>query len=205
MLIDFALKNKINYIAIDLSNNGTQKDQPVTELLYSNRVKDVQTIIDFANTKYESPIVLIGSSLGGFVTLNAGRYSGSIKGIILNCAPIKAHICLETQIAPETVEGWKTKGVATWGGVPYPYQFYLDAKSLNATAVLYELKMPILWFHGTDDMTVPISQPHEAKSIKPDIDLIEIQGGGHRFDDKISPQEYERMIEDFILKLIQDK
>ena len=48
-LIEFASKNNINYISIDLSNNGTQKDQPISELRYSNRVKDVETVIDYVN------------------------------------------------------------------------------------------------------------------------------------------------------------
>lgn len=74
-IVDWALQNNINYISIDLSNNGTQKEQPFNELRYSDRVKDIETVIDYVTSKYKSPIILIGSSLGGLVTLNAALYS----------------------------------------------------------------------------------------------------------------------------------
>lgn len=55
-LVDWVLKNNINYISIDLSNNGTQKNQPLTELRYSHRVKDIETVIDYVkkNTVHRS-------------------------------------------------------------------------------------------------------------------------------------------------------
>lgn len=97
---------------------------------------------------------------------------------------------------------WKKSGVANWFGVPFPYEFYLDLKSLNALKFLRYLKMPILWFHGTDDTTVPIIHAHEAKAVKPDIELIEVSGGGHRFGDKMQPGEWAKKVEDFIIKLL---
>src|SRR3989344_6025547 len=78
-LKDYCLQNNINFIAIDFSNNGTQKDQPLEELIFSNRIKDLESTIDFVTSEYHSPIVLFGSSLGGHITLNAADYSPQIK------------------------------------------------------------------------------------------------------------------------------
>lgn len=201
-LIEFASKNNINYISIDLSNNGTQKDQPINELRYSNRVKDIKTVIDYVTNKYKSPILLIGSSLGGLVTLNSAIYSPNVKGIILNCAAIKAHICVESTIDQKEFKNWKTNEVANVWGVPMKYDFYEDLVNLNGMKIISNLKMPILWFHGSDDMVVPISQVYEAKSKNPNIELVLISGGGHRFGDKMLPGEWEKKVEDFILKLV---
>lgn len=201
-LIEFASKNNINYVSIDLCNNGTQKDQPVNELRYSNRVKDVETVIDYVIHKYKSPIVLVGSSLGGLVTLNSAIYSPNIKGVILNCAAVKAHICVEQTMDQNEFRNWKEKGIANVWGVPMKYDFYEDLVELNAIKVIPDLIMPILWFHGSDDMTVPISQAYEAKSKNPHIDLVLVSGGDHRFGDKMQPGEWEKKVEDFILKLV---
>ena len=80
------------------------------------------------------------------------------------------------------------------------YDFYEDLVNLNAIKVIPNLKMPILWFHGSDDMVVPISQAYEAKSKNPNIELVLVSGGGHRFGDKMKPGEWENKIEQFILK-----
>lgn len=202
-LIEFASKNNINYISIDLSNNGTQKDQPLNELRYSNRVKDVESVTDYVIEKYNSPIILIGSSLGCLITLNSAIYSSNIKGIILNCAAVKAHICVEQTIDQNEFKNWKTKGEANVWGVSMKYDFYEDLTNLNAIKVIPKLNLPILWFHGSDDMTVPISQAYEAKSNNHNIELVVVSGGGHRFGDKIHPGEWENKVENFILKLIQ--
>lgn len=100
------------------------------------------------------------------------------------------------------LRNWKTKGIAVVWGVPMKYDFYVDVVNLNAIKVNPMLKMPILWFHGTDDMVVPISQAYEAKHNNPNIELSEISGGGHRFGDKMKPGEWEKRVEEFILKII---
>ena len=201
-LVEFAEKYNINYISIDLSNNGTQKDQPINELRYSNRVKDVETVVDYVTNKYRSPIVLVGSSLGGLITLNSAVYSPNIKGVVLNCAAVKAHICVEQTMDQSEFKNWKEKGMANVWGVPMNYDFYEDLVNLNAMKVIQSLTMPILWFHGSDDMVVPISQAYEAKSKNPNIELVLVSGGGHRFGDKMQSGEWEKKVEDFILKLI---
>lgn len=205
ILIEFCQKNKINYVSIDFSNNGKCKDRPVNELRFSHRIKDLETAIDYVSTKYKSPIILLGSSLGGFITLNTVSFSSKIKGVILNCAAVKAHICIETGMPPEEFKNWKQKGVAIVWGVPFTYDFYEDLVNLNAMKVIPTINKPILWFHGTNDMTVPISQAHEAKYHNHNIELIEVQGGGHRFGDKMKPGEWEKKVEEFIFRLLNTK
>jgi pimeloyl-ACP methyl ester carboxylesterase len=165
-------------------------------------VKDVETVVDYVTNKYRSPIVLVGSSLGGLITLNSAVYSPNIKGVVLNCAAVKAHICVEQTMDQSEFKNWKEKGMANVWGVPMNYDFYEDLVNLNAMKVIQSLTMPILWFHGSDDMVVPISQAYEAKSKNPNIELVLVSGGGHRFGDKMQSGEWEKKVEDFILKLI---
>lgn len=201
-LIAFAQSHDVNYISIDLSLNGSQKNKSFEQLRFTDRIKDVETVIDYVEKSYKSLIILIGSSLGGAITLNTGKYSEKIVGMILNCPAVKPHVSLELTMDNKEFRNWKRKGIALWGGIPFPYDFYLDLKSLDATKILSELKIPILWFHGTNDTTVPIIQAHEAKSTKSDIELIEVNGGGHRFGDKMRLGEWEHKVETFILGLI---
>jgi pimeloyl-ACP methyl ester carboxylesterase len=197
-LVEWSNTKNINYIAIDLSNNGTKPDQPSNEVLFSDRILDVETVIDFAQENYHSPLILIGSSLGGLVAINAVKYSDEVRGLILNCPAISAHKTIELMMDKKEFTDWEKNGIGTWVDIPLPYKFYTDIKELDGMKVLAKIEIPILWFHGTDDGLVPIAQAYEAKSIKHDIDLIEVNGGGHRFGNKMGPGEWEQKVESFI-------
>ncbi len=201
ILIKYCRMNLLNYIAIDFSNNGTRRDQPVTQLKFSNRVKDLETVIDFAKKRYNSPLILLGSSLGGFVTLNASTYSKSIKGIILNCAAVKAHICIKNLSLHHNLKLWRDKNEDEVLGFNMPYEFYQDLVSLDATKIISKIKVPILWFHGTSDKIVPIAQAYEAKKLNKNIELVEINGGGHRFGNRMRLGEWDKKVQEFIYKI----
>lgn len=197
-LIDICRKNDWNYISIDFSNNNARKDQPVNELRFSHRVRDLETVIDFVIEEYSSPIVLMGSSLGGIITLNSANYSEHIKAVVLNCAAVKAHICVKNGIPTQEFRNWKERDVAFVWGVPFSYDFYEDLAGLDATRVLSKIERPILWFHGTQDKVVPISQANESKLTNPYIELVEVKGGGHRFGDKMKKGEWENKVVSFL-------
>ena len=57
-LIEYCGKHQMNYLSIDYSNNGKHKDQPVNELRFSSRMKDLETAVDYATAKYHSSIIL---------------------------------------------------------------------------------------------------------------------------------------------------
>lgn len=198
VLVEFCEHNNLNYVSIDLSNNGTQSDEPSNELRYGHRIKDVETVIDFVVSRYQSPIILLGSSLGGCVTLNAATYSPMVKKVILNCAAVKPHECVQATIDKSEFDNWKVKGIANVWGVPMAYDFYEDLVNNNALKVIPRLNIPILWFHGTDDQVVPITQAYEAKQLNPNIKLIEIKDGGHRFGDKMESGSWDKQVQEFV-------
>ena len=197
--MDFCEKSNINYIAVDLSNDKNSVNQPINEIRYSHRVLDVESTIDFVEKEYDSPIIILGSSMGGFVSLNSVNYSPMVKKLILNCPAVKMHECIEINNDKTEFANWKQKGIANIFNVPMTYDFYEDALNLNALKIIPKINIPILWFHGTDDEVVPISQAREAKFLNPNINLVEVVGGRHRFGDKMKPGEWKTTVEDFIL------
>jgi len=199
-LKDYCLQNNINFIAIDFSNNGTQKDQPLEELIFSNRIKDLESTIDFVTSEYHSPIVLFGSSLGGHITLNAADYSPQIKAIVLNCPAIKAYESIRDLMDKTEFDNWqKTNKAFVFEGV-FGYNFYEDLLEHDASKKIPNLHIPILIFHGTEDKITPIKNSREAREKNKKIELVEIEGGGHRFNMK--PGVWETKVEEFINKHI---
>ncbi len=199
-LVKFCENQNINYVAINFSNNSIL-DQNFGDIKFSDRIKDLETAIDFIDEKYRSNIILLGSSLGGFINLNAANYSTKIKGIILNCAAVRAHECIENTSDRNEFQSWKTKGIAIIWDVTLPFSFYEDLIEHDATKTIPKINIPILWFHGTADQVVPIDQARDAKQLNSNIELVEVKDGGHRFGDKIRPGEWEEKVENFITKL----
>ncbi|MDQ3099118.1 MAG: prolyl oligopeptidase family serine peptidase [bacterium] len=145
-----------------------------------------------------SPVLLIGSSLGGLVTLNAASYSPEILGIILNCPAIHAAECIRNLMDPAQFASWRERGIAEVAGVSMKYAIYEDLVALDAMKIIGKSTMPMLIFHGTADTTVSIEQSREAKNLNPNIELVEIKDGGHRFGDTMQLGEWEKRVEEFI-------
>lgn len=204
-LIDYCLSQNLNYIAVDFSNNGTRPDQPENQVMFSDRIKDLETTMDFVQEQYRSPIILYGSSLGGHITINAANYSPVIKGIILNCPALIAFENVRETMDKEQFEGWSTKGQADYEFVNVsniPYAFYEDLKAYVALTIIPKLKVPILIFQGTADKVTPVENAREAKRLNPHIELVEIEGGGHRFGDRMQTAEYIQKVESFIESIL---
>jgi alpha-beta hydrolase superfamily lysophospholipase len=201
-LIEHCLSNNINYIAINFSNNGSQKDQSLNEVLFSDRILDLETAIDFVQEEYKCPIILSGSSLGGHIVINASDYSSQIKGIILSCPAIKAFEVIKDTMDKNEFENWKIKDEAEVFGTKLKHSFYEDLLSHNAMSKIPKLTIPVLIYHGTVDNIVPINQSREAKTLNSHIELIEVDGGSHRFGKMLQAGEWEEKVEQFINKIL---
>lgn len=201
-LIEYCLNNNINYIAINFSNNGSQTNQPLNEILFSDRILDLETTIDFVKEEYGGSILLLGSSLGGHIVINASDYSSQIKGIILSCPAIKTFEVIRDTMDKNEFENWKTKNEAEVFGTKLKYSFYEDLLSHNDMSKIQKLTIPVLIYHGTVDNIVPITQSREAKALNSHIELIEVEGGDHRFGKMLQPGEWEEKVEQFINKIL---
>ena len=201
-LIEYCLKNNINFIAINFSNNGSQKDQPLNEILFSDRILDLESTIDFVQEKYKCPIILSGSSLGGHIIINTSDYSSKIKGIILNCPAIKAFEVIRDTMDKNEFEKWKIKDEAEVFGTKLKYSFYEDLLSHSAMSKIPKLTIPVLIYHGTADKIVPIDQSRESKALNRYVELVEVEGGEHRFGKMLKPGEWEEGVEQFINKVL---
>lgn len=122
-----------------------------------------------------------------------------VKKIILNCAAVKPHECVQATIDKTEFDNWKERGVANVWGVPMTYDFYEDLVEHNAFKVIPQITIPILWFHGTADQIVPITQAQQAAKLNSNIHLIEIKDGGHRFGDKMKSGEWDSLVQSFLI------
>jgi pimeloyl-ACP methyl ester carboxylesterase len=128
--------------------------------------------------RFDGPVMLVGSSLGAFVAIQAAlRRPDRVSRLVL-LAP-----ALEFGAAPGpgTLEDWRTSGrlnvfhYAYGRMMPVHYDLYADARRYDASRA--DLRMPILIFQGLRDDVVDAAGVQAWARIRPNVTLRLIDDG----------------------------
>jgi uncharacterized protein len=111
----------------------------------------------------DAPIVVVGSSLGGFVAVHtAARRPDRVRALVLLAPALDFGGTRMRQLGEMSVDDWRRAGTldvfhyAYRRTMPVHYALYEDASRYNAMDI--ELAMPIVVFQGRHDDTVdPVS------------------------------------------------
>ncbi|MEM8954152.1 MAG: YqiA/YcfP family alpha/beta fold hydrolase [Verrucomicrobiota bacterium] len=134
-----------------------------------------------AASRSSGTLVLLGSSLGGYVaTLYAHQHPDQVRQLIL-LAPAFAFPTRWLQNQPaEAVAAWRNSGFHTvyhhgqQQDTQIGYQLVTDAQQYPDYPIIPP-KIPILIIHGKNDETVPIASSHHFLKINPHAALIELE------------------------------
>jgi uncharacterized protein len=108
----------------------------------------------------DEPVTLIGSSLGGWVSLLLAEKYPQIERLILLAPALGFPQPWLSRLDPASLETWQTEG--SWPvyhyiekrEIPLAYNFVLDAQQYLQTE--FQRSLPTLIFHGINDEVVPI-------------------------------------------------
>jgi pimeloyl-ACP methyl ester carboxylesterase len=135
------------------------------------------------------PVVLIGSSLGGYLSaLYAARHP-EVERIVLMAPAFRFPTHYPTELGEQRMAAWKSRG--TLGVFHYAagrerelhYKFVEDG-------ILYEAEpdfsQPGLIFHGRRDTVVPARFSREFVARRPNVEL-QLLPSGHELTDMLEP------------------
>jgi pimeloyl-ACP methyl ester carboxylesterase len=138
----------------------------------------------------QAPVILMGSSLGGYLAaLYASRNPQAVEKLVLMAPAFQFPSRLRARFSPQDLAAWKKRGstaVFHYGykkDVDLGYQFVEDAQ-------LYEEEpdapQPALLFHGLRDKDVPpaVSQAYAARRPHRTLRLFD---SGHELTDVLEP------------------
>jgi uncharacterized protein len=116
----------------------------------------------------DEPVTLIGSSLGGWVSLLLAEKYPQIERLILLAPALGFPEPWLSRLDPAALETWQTEGF--WPvyhyiekqQIPLAYNFVLDAQQYLQTE--FQRRLPTLIFHGINDEVVPIELSREYAS-----------------------------------------
>ncbi|MDX5152511.1 MAG: alpha/beta fold hydrolase, partial [Acidiferrobacterales bacterium] len=140
------------------------------------------------------PVVLHGSSMGGWVALLAAlRLQEQARGLML-IAPAFNFVQNNFSCLPVAVlQEWKSRGYRSfpdaYGGDPYTlsYGVIADAKPYDVLGQKIRLNIPVHIVHGENDPIVPVSTTEKfiQKAQISRLDFERIPGAGHRLTDQL--------------------
>jgi pimeloyl-ACP methyl ester carboxylesterase len=171
---------KAQFFADKLSAKGIHLEIPVLDqgdfrnLTITGQLGVIEQVVA------DQPVVLIGSSLGGYLAaLYAVRHLNVLRLVLLAPA-FRFHHLWTTSVDSEVLKSWRETGsvpIFHYGDgreVPLGYQFFEDAARYEPWP---EFPQPALIFHGTHDTSVPVEYSAEFVQHQPNARLIPMNSG----------------------------
>ncbi len=136
------------------------------------------------------PVILFGSSMGGFAaTVAAARAQKKVHALILFAPAFDLDALWRGRLNEKQIAAWREQdrlplAEAAPGHPAYlRFDIFRDAESLRQTPL--HAVAPTLIFHGEIDDTVPIATSRAFAAREKDVRLVAFPNAGHGLNDKL--------------------
>ena len=187
--LKFAKKNKLGFLGVEYSGHGKSSGEFTKGNIskWTNETKDI--IKDIIN---KNDFILIGSSMGSWISLNLFRYfKNQIKGFLgIGSAPEFLEKIMWKKFTKKMKNETIRKGIYNLkhGGYEYPitYQLIKDGRKNKVLDKNINLKIPVTMVHGSKDDAVPVIYSKKVLKLftKAQKKLLIIKNGDHSLSNK---------------------
>ena len=196
--LNFAKRNKLGFLALEYSGHGKSSGK-FTNGNISKWTAETKLLIKKIVKK--NRIILIGSSMGAWISLNQFKYfKKQIKGFVgIGSAPEFLDRLMWKQFTKKMKKEIKQKGssIIMYGRskskqkqheYPITYQLIKDGKKNKVLSKKILLKISVTMFHGKKDEVVPVSFSRKVLAIFKNAKkkLFIIKKGDHSLSDNKS-------------------
>ena len=187
--LKYAKKNKLGFLAVEYSGHGKSSGE-FTKGNISNWTNETKIMIKKIVKK--NNFILIGSSMGSWISLNQFKYfEKQIKGFLgIGSAPEFLEKIMWKKFSKKMKKETIKKGIYNLkhGGYEYPitYQLIKDGRKNKILHKKINLKIPVTMLHGSRDDTVPVifSKKILRLFVEAKKKLIVIKNGDHSLFNK---------------------
>ncbi|KAF5067333.1 2-succinyl-6-hydroxy-2,4-cyclohexadiene-1-carboxylate synthase [anaerobic digester metagenome] len=155
-----------------------ESDGEFYDTALSDQARQGERILDWARSQAAidpDRMLLLGMSMGGCVaTLVAQRRQSDLRGLIL-LAPAFRY-------AEKYRERYDESGTLWHGNLAVGRAFLDECLACDFAALLSDLKLPVRFFHGSADASVPLAVSEEFVRWPQDARLTRLPGTDHGFD-----------------------
>ena len=189
VFLRFAKKNKLGFLAVEYSGHGKSSGE-FTKGNISKWTHETKRLIKKVVKK--NNFILIGSSMGSWISLNQFKYfQKQIKGFLgIGSAPEFLEKIMWRKFTKKMKAETIKKGIYNLkhGGYEYPitYQLIKDGRKNKILHKKINLKIPVTMIHGSKDDTVPVVYSKRVLKIFKNAKkkLLIIKNGDHSLFNK---------------------
>ena len=205
--LNFAKKNNLGFLAIEYSGHGKSSDK----FTNGNITKwSKETTLLIKNIVKKNNFILIGSSMGAWLSLNQFKFfKKKIKGFLgIGSAPEFLENLMWKKLSKKMKKEILNKGIINLkhGSYEYPitYQLIKDGRKNKVLSKKIRSKIKVTMIHGSQDEVVPVSFSKKVLSvfIGAKKKLVVIKNGDHSLSDnnplKRIIKELDRIVKDVV-------
>ena len=140
--------------------------------------RQIQQVSTYLDDNDPTPVILIGSSLGGLTAALIAEKHEKVKQLILLAPAFSFFSHWLESLDNNVLNNWKNQGelsIYHYGydqELPLSYQFIIDGKTYDET--ILKRPVPTLIFHGKHDEVIPIESSYNYTKIRERVTLIEL-------------------------------
>ena len=187
--LKYAIKNNLGFLALEYSGHGKSYGQ-FTKGNISKWTRDTTLLIKKIVQKND--LVLIGSSMGAWISLNQFKFfKEQIKGFLgIGSAPEFLENLMWKKFTKKMKREISTKGIINLkhGDYEYPitYQLIKDGKKNKVLKKKIYQNLKVTMVHGENDKSVPVSYSKKVLRVfkKAEKKLVVIKKGDHSLSSK---------------------
>ncbi len=187
--LNFAKKNKLGFLALEYSGHGKSSGNFINGNI-SKWSKETELLIKKVVKK--NLIVLIGSSMGSWISLNQFKiFKKQIKGFLgIGSAPEFLENLMWKKFSKKMKKDIKKNGIISLkhGEYEYPitYQIIKDGRKNRVLKRFFYEKIKVTMIHGEKDKSVPIIYSKKILKIfkKAETKLVIVKNGDHSLSSK---------------------
>lgn len=177
----------VPFVSFDFQGHG-ESGGSVRDLTVARCLRDVQRVRQYAEGLFETPPVLMGSSMGGLVGLWHATTSKAVAGAFVAPA-LGLDESFPALIGSEGMERWEESGILPitneLGTFDLGWEFVEDLRSRRLEDLQQRHRLPTIIFQGQQDDRVSWQRVKKFADAVPETTrLVLFPDGGHRLIEK---------------------
>ena len=201
--LNYCKKRKLGFLAVEYSGHGKSSGK-FNNGNISKWTEDVRVLINKIINKKK--FILIGSSMGSWLSLNQFKYFKSqIKGFLgIGSGPEFLERLMWKKFSDKVKREIIQKGIyqLKHGAYEYPitYQLIKDGRKNKVLHKKYKIKIPVTMVHGSKDEVVPVIYSRKILKIFNNAKkkILVIKNGDHSLSNKVSLKKINKELDKIV-------